>query len=135
MREAIGLAAALCLALGVAAPAAATGNADTLRGKVTKKEGNTLTIRETDGRSVRVQTNDRTRFVGEEGARASLSDVDTGDQVMVTAMASSQRQGGERTAEQVRIESSSGTNAKPSVNPNQGSKGYPNDNGGSMGVR
>ncbi len=96
MRTAIALIAGFGLAIGTAmsasagdettAPGAvsAAGSAQ-LQGEVTDKEGDILTIRRSDGEQAQVRTTETTKIRGQEG-ELHLSDIDTGDQVRVTAM-------------------------------------------------
>jgi hypothetical protein len=101
MKRWLGLAAGLCLALGLATSARAGD--DMLKGQVTKRDGNTLTIRKSGGDEVRVTTNAQTTVRGEQGAAMKVDDIETGDQVQVTTTAAQGQQAGPRTAKEIRV--------------------------------
>ena len=101
MRTSIALAAGIALALGTATVAFATddtrtpGAADAatgagagvhaLQGEVTAKQGDTLTIRRTDGQRAEVKTTASTKVRGQNG-ELDVDDIETGDRVSVTPM-------------------------------------------------
>lgn len=106
MRTSIAIIAGLGLVLGIATAAlagddtrkpgaagAATGAAVSaqapLQGEVTEKQGDTLTIRRTDGERAQVRTTDSTKFRGQNG-ELDFDDIETGDQVRVTSMDSAE---------------------------------------------
>jgi Domain of unknown function (DUF5666) len=99
MRRRLGLAAAAYLAFGLAHPAGAEG--DTLRGQVTRKEGDTLVVHRMGSTEVHVHTDDRTRVHSDRGS-LGIDEIQPGDQVHVTARGGSPE--GTRTAREIRVE-------------------------------
>jgi hypothetical protein len=89
----LGIAAAVALAVG-------TAEADMMSGRVTDKDGATLTIESPAGNEVEVRTTPETRFRGPQGPLA-IADVDEGDRVRVSSMPDAQ---GDRIATEIQVE-------------------------------
>lgn len=114
MRTSIALAAGIALTLGTTtvafatddstppgAAGTATGAAEAghaLQGEVTDKQGDTLTIRRSDGQRAEVKTTASTKVRGQNG-ELEVDDIETGDRVYVTPMKGAQT--GERTGAHV----------------------------------
>lgn len=142
MRTSIALAAGIALALGTATAAFATDDSTTpgaagaagatgaatgaaaaghaLQGEVTEKQGDTLTIRRSDGQRAEVKTTASTKVRGQNG-ELDVDDIATGDRVYVTPMkgAETGEHAGAHVAREIQIVAREGAGDTGTRDPRQ----------------
>ena len=99
MRARHGFAIAAALVLGLAGTARADG--DEMTGTVIRRQGVALKLQDSAGKLVTVRTDGQTEFLGPEGTKLAMVDIDRGAHVRVKLSPDTK---GERMAREVRVE-------------------------------